>query len=120
MPVAAIKGRWQKASVLGVPTGYEVARGLGGGVAAGMVGLAVPVSAAAARVTYGGRGVGGAGGQPGGGGGPLGAGALALAEVPLPFPDQCPLVALHPLQLLLRCHSATGRTNGGLQGLSGG
>lgn len=54
----------------------------------------LPVSAAAARgrgVTYGGRRVGGVGGQPGGGGGALGgggggearAGAFALAEVPL-------------------------------------
>ncbi len=60
-----------------------------------MVKVVLPVSAAAARgwgVTYGGRRIGGAGGQPGGGGGALGgdsgggearAGAFSLAEVPL-------------------------------------
>lgn len=61
-----------------------------------VVQVVLPVPAAAARgwgVTYGGRRVGGVGGQPGGGGGALGgdgggggearAGALALAEVPL-------------------------------------
>lgn len=91
-----------------------------------VVKVVLPVSAAAARgwgVTYGGRWVGGAGGQPGGGGGALGggggearAGAFALAEVPLALADQRLLVALHPLQLLLRCHSPSRLAARELQG----
>lgn len=87
------------------------------------------MSAAAAawgrRVTYGGRGVAGAGGQPGGGGRALavdgGGAALALAQVPLALADQCLLVALHPLQLLLGGHPAPGlaAAAGGLRGLRG-
>lgn len=63
-------------------------------------------------VTYGHRGVRSAGGQPGGGGGaPAGgggqAGVFTLAQVPFTLTNQRPLVALHPLQLLLRRHAAS-------------
>ena len=87
-----------------------------------VVKVVLPVSAAAARgrgVTYGGRRIGGVGGQPGGGGGALGGdsrggqacgGALALAEVPFALPNQRLLVALHPLQLLLCGHSPSSLT----------
>lgn len=74
----------------------------------------LPVMAAATRgggVTYGHRRVRSAGGQPGGGGGaPAGgggqAGVFTLAQVPLTLANKCPLVALHPLQLLLSRHAA--------------
>lgn len=91
-----------------------------GGIAALGLQLWLPVPAVAALrrgVTYGGGRIRGAGGQPGGGGG--GAlcrdggggearpGAVALAEVPLALADERPLVALHPLQLLLCGHPAS-------------
>ena len=101
-------------------------------VSAAAAAAAVVVAAAAARwrrVTYGGRRIGGAaGGQPGGGGGALRggggcrearAGAFPLAEVPLALANQRPLVALHPLQLLLRRHPAAGLAARELQGLCG-
>ena len=89
------------------------------------------MSAAAARgwrVTYGGRRIGGVGGQSRRGGGAMGggsgggearAGAFALAEVPLAFADQSLLVALHPLQLLLCAHAAASLAARKLLGLCG-
>lgn len=77
--------------------------------------LLLPVMTAATwggGVTYGHRKVRSARGQSGGGGGtPAGgggqAGVVTLAQVPLTFTDKRPLVALHPLQLLLSRHAAS-------------
>lgn len=116
--------------MLGFLLGLVCGRGLERGVAAVLV-LVLPVSAAASRgygVTYGGRRVRGAGGESGGGGGAPGAhagggeahgGALALAEVPLALSNQRPLVALHPLQLLLRGHPPARLAAGGLLSFRG-
>lgn len=103
------------------------------GIAALVLQLLLPVPAVAALrrgVTYGGRRIRGAGGQPGGGrggalhhdrgGGEARAGAIALAEVPLALSDKRPLVALHPLQLLLCGHPASRLADGELRDLSGG
>lgn len=79
-----------------------------------MVKVVLPVPAAATQgwgVTYGGRRVGGGGALGGeGGGGEARAGAFALAEVPLALANQRLLVALHPLQLLLRSHPPSRRS----------
>lgn len=48
---------------------------------------------------------GGRGGAPAGGGGQ--AGVVTLAQVPLTLANKRPLVALHPLQLLLCRHAAS-------------
>ena len=101
------------------------------GLAAGGLQVVLPVSAAAAPgrgVTYGGRSVRGGGGHPGGGGvlggdgggGEARAGAVPLAEVPLALADQRLLVALHPLQLLLRGHSPSRLAARELRGFCGG
>lgn len=87
--------------------------------------LHVPAAAAAATrgVTYRGWRIRGAGGQPGGGGGALGGRrggggeAFSVAEVPLTLAHQRLVVALHPLQLLLCGHAASGLTAGRLHAL---
>lgn len=123
----------RSASVLALPARLWCGWRLQRGIAARVVRLVLPMSAAAAaaqgwRVTYGARRISCAGWQPGGGGGALGAGsgggearagALALAEVPLAFANQRLLVALHPLQLLLRRHSTSGMGALELRGLCG-
>lgn len=119
----------ESGSVLAFLLGLLYSWGLEGGVAAVVMEMMFPVSAAAARgwgVTYRSRRVAGTGGQPGGGGGALAVdgggeeahvGAFPLAEVSLALTDQRLLVALHPLQLLLCSHPAPSLAAGELQGL---
>lgn len=80
----------------------------------------MPAAATGGRgVTYGGRRVGGGGALGGdGGAGEARAGAFTLAEVPLALTNQRLLVALHPLQLLLRGHPSPGRSARRLQAFS--
>lgn len=119
--------------MLGRSLRYYVAGGLQRGIAGLVERLVLPVPAVAALrwgITYGGRRVRGTAGQPGerGGGGPLRHGggggeactsAVAVAEVPFALANKRPLVALHPLQLLLGGHPASRLADRGLRGLGG-